>query len=355
MSKEAISGAYGAAEALLRKLAYLASFREQQYQSFCFHWGDDELSPEQEQKLFDDLKLARREVHHQLSEGGESILAILPLVESGFAGLADQLELAYSELGDIEIPGLGSYRFAWPMLRDLAGRVRIWANSYGAAYGAEEADPRFIRDLAGQCPFNHSIDDLIQRRLLLEKSRLLRDFGVQVKEISVENFAERLKDSHRRIQIFKEDTGFDPPENDVDDRHLQKWYAWGVELFGELALKLDLVGLQNLIYGKLSLEKERGAKPQGEKKLNRWRGKEKTYSDQELQNIKQAWDRFRNEYKSDKVLKGIRRGTRIHFIDWAERNDIDIPAIDESEAKKMLDTYRKRFPKSNQRKKKSSR
>lgn len=91
-----------------------------------------------------------------------------------------------------------------------------------------------------------------------------------------------------------------------------------------------------------------GGRPRG--------GRKKAYSDQDLKDIKQAWDKFLGDYKKDKAApKHIRRKSTDHFIDWAERSGIDIPATDKSEARQMLEAYRKRFSRPIKRKKKSSR
>jgi len=70
------------------------------------------------------------------------------------------------------------------------------------------------------------------------------------KRISASQLADILFDAQIKAERFKAGTGKYPPDEP------QQWYAWGVELFGEVARNFSIPELQDLIYGKLSLEKD---------------------------------------------------------------------------------------------------
>lgn len=256
----AIEECFAKANDLLQLLAHVSTYKDEHFKNFIQWYGDNQ-TPEQIARLQSDLVAGRRLVARLLREYAEIILESVPTVRVAMNEIMPQIEFAYAVLGDFELPGLVSGRCAWPVLEALAFQTSHWANQFAYSWENESlfVDPKFITafdEAAKSCPYNDSHGDAIHRRLRREKSQIMRDWIHDSKPNlspteSVEYLKNALQDSHNRNLRFKNGTGFWP----VDEP--QQWYAWGVQIFGDGILRLPWQQVADLIYGKLSMERDR--------------------------------------------------------------------------------------------------
>lgn len=167
---------------LMRHLSKQADDR--MFHSFgCF--VDDALNPPTKERVdqqFADLLNARKVIADGLRKNTDFLWSYPEPLDSFMTDpIWPRFEIAYCELGDFQAGNYSGGRAAWAVLIPLVYDVRRWASELADLWSVDIIDAantklaKAFEDIRGRCPFTTEIDNAIRQRLMLEKSRLLRD------------------------------------------------------------------------------------------------------------------------------------------------------------------------------------
>lgn len=144
--------------------------------------ADDPPTKEHVAQLFAGLGDARKVIADGLRKNTDFLWSYPEPLDSFMTDpIWPRFEIAYCELGDFQAGNYSGGRAAWTVLIPLVYDVRRWASELADLWSVDIIDAantklaKAFEDIRGRCPFTTEIDNAIRQRLMLEKSRLLRD------------------------------------------------------------------------------------------------------------------------------------------------------------------------------------
>ena len=169
---------------LMRHLAMQADDQMIHSVSSCVNDADDPPTKEHVDQLFAELLNFRKAKVSGLRKNADYLWSYLGSLNSFATGpIWPRYEIAYFDLGDFRIGNYSGGRSAAAVLLPLGYDVRRWVSELADLWSVDIVDAantklvKAFEDIRRRCPFTTEIGDVIQQRLMLEKSRLLQDFG----------------------------------------------------------------------------------------------------------------------------------------------------------------------------------
>jgi hypothetical protein len=167
---------------LMRHLSMQADDRMIHSVACCAKDTDTPPTKEHVDQLFAGLLKSRKAKVDGLRTNAEFLWSYLGSLNSFATGpIWPRFEIAYCEVGDFQAGNYSGGRAAAAVLIPLGYDVKRWAYDLADLWSVDivnAADTKLAKafeDIRGRCPFTTEIDNAIRQRLMLEKSRLLRD------------------------------------------------------------------------------------------------------------------------------------------------------------------------------------